>query len=309
MRYLLTRSAVALFITGSLAASGASLAQEQNPPEESTQEQLPSQRGQGQQLPPGQVAAVLKSREADFIYRSSNSVLACDELRNRVATILREVGARDDVQVTARECDAFVTPSSRGPRRSDPRVSGTFQPGTGGDITGGNDDLMKRPIDRQMERRETLTHGDRYDRYKTQTTPVHIEVMVPVVITPEILDEVERDKARRALVSRVQGNKSAVMDDPIFFAAERREVKLSHDTIELEPIDCELLDQMTHTVFRQLDLKVKNSALACDSRSSLRPQLTVEALLPVGFLMPGEQRAKKRADEKEQRKAQQEPSQ
>lgn len=307
MRDLLSRSAVALLVTGSLAASSASLAQEQNPPVPSTQEQLPQQ--QGQQLPPGQFPAVLKSREADFIYRSTNSVLACDELRNRVATILRELGARDDVQVTARECDAFVTPDTRSPRRSDPQVSGTFQPGTGGDFTGSNDDLIRRPIDRQMERRQTLTHGDRYDRYKTQTTPVHIQLMVPVVITPEILDEVERDKARRELVSRVQGNKSAVMDDPIFFAAERREVKLSHDTIELEPIDCELLDQMTRTVFRELDLKVKNASLACDSRSSLRPQLTVEALLPVGYLMPGEQRAKKRADEKAQRKAQQEPSQ
>jgi hypothetical protein len=306
MRYLLTRSAVALFITGSLAASGASFAQEQNPPEEGTQLQLPpSQQAQGQQLPPGQVAAVMKSREANFIYRSTKSVLACDELRNRVATILREVGARDDVQVTANECDAFVT-NSRGPRRSDPKVSGTFQPGATGDF---GDDPMKRPIDRQMERRDTMTHSDQYDRYKTQTTPVHITLMVPVVITPEVLDEVERDKARRALVSRVQGNKSAVLDDPIFFAAERREVKLSHDTIELEPIDCELLDQMTRTVFRQLDMKVKSAGLGCDSRTSLRPQLTVEALLPVGYLMPGEQRAKKRADERAQRKAQQEPSQ
>jgi hypothetical protein len=306
MRYLLTRSAVALFITGSLAASGASFAQEQNQPEEGTQLQLPtSQQAQGQQLPPGQVAAVLKSREANFIYRSTKSVLACDELRNRVATILREVGARDDVRVTANDCDAFVT-NSRGPRRSDAKVSGTFQPGTAGDFSS-SDDLMKRPIDRQMERRDTMTHSDQYDRYKAQTTPVHIELMVPVVITPEVLDEVEKDKARRALVSRVQGNKSAVLDDPIFFAAERREVKLSHDTIELEPIDCELLDQMTRTVFRQLEMKVKTSSLACDSRSSLRPQLTVETLLPVGFLMPGEQRAKKRADDREQRKAQQEP--
>jgi hypothetical protein len=304
MRYLLTRSAVALFIAGSLAASGASRAQEQNPPEESTQEQFPSQQGQGQQLPPGQVAAVMKSRNADFVYRSTNSVLACDELRNRVATILREVGARDDVQVTANECDAFVT-NSRGPRRSDPKVSGTFQPGASGDFSSG-DDLLKRPIDRQMERRDTMTHSDRYDRYKTQTTPVHITLMVPVVITPEVLDEVEHDKARRELISRVQGNKAAALDDPIFFAAERREVKLSHDTIELEPIDCELLDQMTRTVFRQLDMKVKTSSLACDAHTSLRPQLSVEALLPVGYLMPGEQRAKKRADEREQRKAQQE---
>ena len=84
---------------------------------------------------------------------------------------------------------------------------------------------------------------------------------------------------------------------------------MSHDTIELEPIDCELLDQMTRTVFRQLDMKVKSAGLGCDSRTSLRPQLSVEALLPVGFLMPGEQRAKKRAGEREQRKAQQEPSQ
>jgi hypothetical protein len=295
-----------LFATGSLAMSGALFAQEQDPPEQSTQEQSPQQ--QGQQLPPGQVAAVLKAREVDFIYRSTNSMLACDELRNRVATVLREVGARDDIQVSARECDAFITPDTRSSRRSDPQVSGTFGPG--GDFTGSGDDLMKRPIDRQMERRQTLTHGDQYDRYKSQTTPVHIQLMVPVVITPEVLAEVERDKARRALISRVQGNPSAALDDPIYFAAERREVTLSHDTIELESMDCELLDQMTRTVFRELDLKVTGRSLSCDSRSSLRPQLKVEALLPVGYLMPGEQKAKKRADEAAQRKASSEkPSQ
>lgn len=303
MRPLLCRSAVALFFAGSLAASGPGFAQQQDPTFQSTQEQ-------GNNLPAGQFPAVLKSKEVDFIYRSTHSVLACDELRNRVATILREVGARDDVQVDARECDMFVTPSSRGPRRSDPRVSGSIQPGAGGDLTGNNDPFGSSPMNRQMERRETMIHGDQYDRYKAQSTPVHIQLMMPVVITPEILEEVERDKSRRALISRVQGNKNAIADDPIYFPAARREVTLSHDTIELEPIDCELLEQMRRTVFRELDVKVTSGALSCDASSNIKPRLTVESLLPVGFEMPGERRKRERA-EKAQAKEQKEqaPSQ
>ena len=125
MCHLMSRSAVALLVIGSLAASASSLAQQQEPTFQSTQEQG------NNTLPPGQVPAVLKSKEVKFVYRSTTSVLACDELRNRVATILREVGARDDVQVSARECDLFITPDARGPRRSDSRVSGTIQPGAG----------------------------------------------------------------------------------------------------------------------------------------------------------------------------------
>jgi hypothetical protein len=302
MRHLLSRSALALFVTGSLATSGPSFAQQQDPTFSSTQEQ-------GNSLPPGQFPAVLKTKEVDFIYRSTHSILACDELRNRVATILREVGARDDVQVSARECDMFVTPDARGPRRSDPRVSGTFQPGSGGDLTGGDDAFGRSSIDRQMERREELTHGDHYDRYKTQTTPVHIQLMMPVVITPEILEEVERDKSRRALVSRVQGNKAAVNDDPIYFPAARREVTLSHDTIELESIDCELLEQMRRTVFRELDVKVTSGSLSCDASSSIKPKLTVESLLPVGWEMPGERRKRERAEKAAQAKETVQPSQ
>lgn len=296
MRDLLPRSAVALFVIGSLAASGPSFAQQQDPPLNSTEEQ-------GSNLPPGQFPAVLKTKEVDFIYRSTNSVLACDELRNRVATILRELGARDDVQVTARECDSFVT-GTRAPRRSDARVSGTIQPGSGGDLTGNNDPFGQSPIDRQMERRETLTHGDQYNRYKAQTTPVHIQLMMPVVITPEILDEVERDKSRRALISRVQGNPAASIDEPIYFPAARREVTLSHDTIELEPIDCELLEQMRRMVFRELDVHVTSGSLSCDSGSYIKPKLTVETLLPVGYEMPGERRKRERAEKAAQSKEQ-----
>jgi len=287
MRRTLSRSALVLFAAGSLAASGAVFAQ-QDP---STQE-----------LPPGQVPAVLKAREVNFTYRSTSSPLACDELRNRVATILREVGARDDVQVTARECDAYLTPNSnsRAPSRSSPTVSGTFEP-SGGPLT---DPYSDKASDRMR-----MTRADQYDRYRSQTTPVHITVMLPAVITSETLEEVEKDKARRALISRVQGNPAAALDDPIFFAAERREVTRSHETIELEPIDCELLEQMTRSVFRKLDIKVTSQSLSCDPRSHFKPHLTVEALLPVGYLMPGEQRAQKRAQEAAQRKAPEAPPQ
>lgn len=286
MRRTLSRSVLVLAATASVAASGALFAQ-QDPA--------------AQQLPPGQVPAVLKSREVNFTYRSTSSPLACDELRNRVATILREVGARDDVQVTARECEAFLTPNSRAPSRSGPTVSGTFEPSSGGPLT---DPYSSRTSDRMR-----MTRADQYDRYRSQTTPVHIRVMMPAIITSETLDEVEKDKARRALISRVQGNQAAALDDPIFFAAERREVALSHETIELEPVDCELLEQMTRSVFRQLDLKVTSQALSCDPRSHFNPHLTVEALLPVGYLMPGEQQAQKRKAEAAQKKAPEPPPQ
>jgi hypothetical protein len=278
---------MALFITGSLAVSGASSAQEQNPTFQSTQEAQQA----ASTLPPGQVPAVLKSREVDFIYRSTRTPLACDQLRNRVANVLRAVGARDDIRVDARECDSFLAPDPRmRPSQSGSRVQGTFEPRAGGDMT---DPMNDRTTDRMR-----MTRSDRYDRDRSQTTPVHIQLMMPTVITPEILDEVERDKSRRALVSRVQGNKSAVLDDPIYFPAERREITLSHDTLELEPMDCELLEQMQRTVFRELDLKVTSAALSCDSDSYIKPRLTVDALVPVGLEMPGERKLRERAQKK-----------
>ena len=72
------------------------------------------------------------------------------------------------------------------------------------------------------------------------------------------------------------------------------EVELSHDTIDLEPIDCELLEQLSTAVFRKLDLKVTSRSLSCDprERSYINPSLTVEALLPVGFQMPVKQKKK-----------------
>jgi len=268
MRRKSSRSALALLASGALAVSSATISQEQPP--------APQQERTG--LPPGQIPAVLKARDADFVYRSSSRQFTCEQLRQRVAVILRAVGARQDVSVRANDCEAFIDPTHMNdPNRMDRRS--TLDP-------------RNQPpsvFDRVRPSSSTLT-----DRNRSQSTPVRIQLMMPVEVTSEVVAEVEQDKARRALISRVTGNPNASMDDAIFFAAERRQVTLSHDTIRLDAIDCELLEQMSMTVFRQLDLKVTGQALSCDprERSRLLPSLTVEALLPVGFQMPGEQEQK-----------------
>jgi hypothetical protein len=270
-----------------LAMSSAALSQEQQ--QEQQQEQHQDQASQEQAepeqllpryddgLPAGQVAAVLKSRDANFVYRSSTRQFSCDELRQRVASIMRALGARQDVRVQANECDGWVDPTD--PNRMNRQTS----------MDPWNRSAASSPLDRARSSRSALS-----DPNRSQSTPVRIQLMMPVEVTQKIAEEVEKDKARRELISRVTGNNNAAMNDAIFFPAELREVELSYDTLDLEPRDCELLEQMAMSVFRKLDLKVKNQSLSCDprERSRINPSLTVEALLPVGFQMPQKKKKK-----------------
>ena len=94
MRRKFCRSALVLLATGALATSGAALAQEQ----EQQQEQVQPQQ-QANTLPPGQVPAVLKARQADFTYRSSSRLLTCEQVRSRVAVPrVAQVGPRTSRQ-------------------------------------------------------------------------------------------------------------------------------------------------------------------------------------------------------------------
>ena len=90
--------------------------------------------------------------------------------------------------------------------------------------------------------------------------------------------------ARASTVDRRSRFHPAAFNEPIVFAAERQQVTLSHRTIRLEPADCELLDQMMSSVFRELNVRVVRRNFSCDPRqfSRIPPQLTVEALLPAG---------------------------
>ena len=283
MRRTFSRPTLALLTASALAMNGAVLSQEQEPAPREQAEPDPPQlvpREDGG-LAAGQIPAVLKAREASFVYRSSTRLLTCDQLRQRIGNIMRAVGARQDVEVRANDCQSFVDPTVM----SDPGRMGRSSQNP----TDPFDRSSSSPLDRARSPR-----GDLSDRNRSQSTSVRIRLMMPVEVTPGIVEEVERDKARRELVSRVQGNRNAAMNDAIFFPAERQTVELSHDTIDLEAIDCELLEQLSMAVFRKLDLKVTNRSLACDprERSYINPSLTVEALLPVGWQQPVKEKKK-----------------
>lgn len=283
MRRTFILSALALLTASALALSGAVLAQEQEQAPQEQAEPDPPQLlpREDDGLPAGQIPAVLKARDANFVYRSSTRQLSCDQLRQRIANIMRALGARQDVEVRADDCESFIDPT----QISDPGRMGRGSQNSMDPF----DRSASSPLDRARSSRSDLS-----DRNRSQSTPVRIKLMMPVEVTADIVEEVERDKARRELVSRVQGNRNAAMNDAIFFPAERKEVELSHDTIDLEPIDCELLEQLSMGVFRKLDLKVTNRSLSCDprERSYINPSLTVEALVPVGFQLPVKQKRK-----------------
>ena len=210
-----------------------------------------------------QLAAVLKAHELNFIYRSTANPFACDELRRDVAVILRALGARDDVQVRVYDCEIVLIPDDRSPASVWDR---------------------SQPID-PTERFRDPSFDDRQ-----QFSNVRVRLMFPIEATPEVMKEIDKDKSRRDLISRVTGDPAAAMNDPIVFPAERKQVTLSQKTIRLRPEHCELLEQMMPGLSRQLGIKVISKQLSCDrsGRSHLTPKVTVEVLWPVGTPLPGE---------------------
>jgi hypothetical protein len=245
----------------------------------------------GEQQPGTQesITAVLKMRESDFVYRSQLYYMTCDDLRNGVAVILRALGARDDVQVRVSNCNY-----GNGP---DLVLSGNGGSPTGPQSQSGS--VWDNNWDRSTRQQSPM------DRMRNETPaisiPVHIWAMMPVPADSKVMKEIEKDKARRELISRVTGNMNVAMNDPILFAAKRQEVVLSHDTIKLGPEHCQLLDQMITHVFRDFDMKATHKNLSCDphQKSNFNPSATVEALLPVGYVLPTAQKPKKKEKDPE----------
>jgi hypothetical protein len=223
----------------------------------------------GADKPPHEpITAVYKAQEFSFQYRSSNRFYPCHELEQRVAVILVAVGARDDINVKARNCDAFLIDNDN-----------SIDPMTVRD----NMDPFER------DRFGTSSRFGRTNDRREQYASVRVQLMMPVEVTPQVLKEIEKDKSRRELVSRVTGNMAAAFNEPIIFEAKRQEVTLSQRTVRLRPEDCELLDQMSNSVFRRLHVKVLRRSFSCgprDSASRIAPQLIAEALLPTGSLLP-----------------------
>lgn len=229
------------------------------------------------------ITAVYKTQEVTFNYRTSRQYYSCQDLENRVAVILVSMGARDDINVSARNCDG-VALSTDGSMDIDP----TFGRGSTDPLGRDRNDPFGDPSD-PFNRDRSGGFGSRSSDYdRQQTVTVRVRMMMPVELTPQVQKEIEKDKSRRELVSRVTRNPAAAMNDPIVFAARRQEVTLSQHTIKLKAEDCELLQQMTQQLVRRLDVRVKHQSFGCGPRTSSRipPQLTVEALMPTGALLP-----------------------
>ena len=99
------------------------------------------------------------------------------------------LGARQDVEVRAHECESFIDPT----HTTDPNRMDRQNPMDPWNRSSSS------PLDRARSPRSDLT-----DRNRSQSTPVRIQLMMPVEVTADIVEEVEKDKARRELVSRVR---------------------------------------------------------------------------------------------------------
>ena len=199
------------------------------------------------------VPAVWKEYSVSFSYTSARHVFSCDALRTRVASILLAVGARHDLRVKVYDCESN-------------RVL-TEPPTFGRDgVPWGTESATLRRV-----------------RSADRPFPpmIRARLRLPVEITPDVQTEIKADKSRRELISRVTGNPIPRFDDPIPFAAERRVVTLSKQTLELDPEECELVDQLVTGVFRQLDLRNVRRNYLCDrdGDSRIPPLVEVEALL------------------------------
>lgn len=222
------------------------------------------------------VTAVFKAQEVSFQYRL-NRFQACHELETRVSNILRAIGARDDIDVQVRNCDAYVVTDDA---RMDPFPASR----SGSDPFNRDSD----PFDRAdpFDRSGSSTFGNRANERRPSAS-IRIRLMMPVELTPAIMKELEKDKSRRELVSRVTRNPAAAFNEPIVFEARRQEVTLSARTVRLEREDCDLLEQMSTQLFRKLNVKVTRRGASCGrDQSQIPPQMTVEALVPTGALRP-----------------------
>ena len=199
------------------------------------------------------VAAVWQPRKVSFYYSSATAIFSCSAIAGRVSSILRAVGARDDLKVTTSGCTESDIPSP--PGHPNPGVPISHQ-----------DPLSSRAVAPGADTR--------------QQVHVYVRLMLPTEVTPEVLAELNKDKSRRELVARVTGNPAARFNDPVLFSAQWQPVTLSHKTIGITSEECELLDQMSPRVFRDLGLRDTRNNFRCSHDSHISPTMVVEALLP-----------------------------
>jgi hypothetical protein len=113
---------------------------------------------------------------------------------------------------------------------------------------------------------------------------VRIVLNAPAEATPETLAELEKTRSQRELAARVRNDRANGI--PAFdaqFPAHWKPISFSRRSLDIEPEDCELLEQLQRSLFPRMGVRVKNSRLRCTPGQGLqsRPLLEVEALVPL----------------------------
>jgi hypothetical protein len=111
---------------------------------------------------------------------------------------------------------------------------------------------------------------------------VLVNVTAPVVATPEAIAERNKGNSKLELTARVRGEK---IDPEALapFPAQWKRVSLSRGAVDLEPGDCELIDELRRKVLPKLAVRVLKDGTHCTPQQFTigQPQLEVEALVKV----------------------------
>lgn len=111
---------------------------------------------------------------------------------------------------------------------------------------------------------------------------VIMQVVSPVEATPEALAERDKTKSVRELAQRVRGKKSDhPLDSLEQFPAQWRRVSLTRGRLDLQPGDCELIDELQKKVLPKLAVRTVHDDVQCSPHQLTlgQPRLEVEALL------------------------------
>jgi hypothetical protein len=198
--------------------------------------------------------AILKDQEISFTYSSSTNIYSCGALEGRVESLLRAVGAdKEGLEVRVSGCSDFFIPPIEDRLRSSRSQSAA--------------DQFRARNNRRLR--------------DAQFSQVRIQVRSPVAATPEALAELEKTRPYRELLGRVTGTSNTVQEAAAQFPARRQRVSLSTRALDLEPEECELLEQMIREVFPKLGVTVTKKNMSCfPPRVSIsRPRIEVEALI------------------------------
>jgi hypothetical protein len=112
---------------------------------------------------------------------------------------------------------------------------------------------------------------------------VTLQVIAPVEATPQALAERDKNKSVRELARRVRGKSLEKLDDLDQFPAQWRRVPLSRGKLNLEPGDCELIDELRRKVLPKLAVRIVNDDVQCSPNQLTlgQPRLEVEALVEI----------------------------